>query len=59
MGIYYTFLAGLVVWIVLWAIGVKAIDAFFVTIVMLLVAVTIHIIVPFLTGNRNAGERRP
>jgi len=54
MGIYYTLIGGLVVWIVLWAIGVKGFDAFMVTIVMLVVAATVHIVVPFLPGNRRA-----
>jgi Mn2+/Fe2+ NRAMP family transporter len=52
MGIYYTLIAGLVLWIVLWAIGVKAFDAFLLTIVMLIVAATVHLVMPFLPGNR-------
>ena len=54
MGIYYTLIAGLVVWIVLWSIGVKGFDAFLVTLVMLIVAATVHIVMPFLPGNRRA-----
>ena len=54
MGIFYTLIAGLVVWIVLWSIGVKGFDAFLVTIVMLLVATTMHLVKPFLPGNRRA-----
>jgi len=57
MGLLLTLIAGLVVWIVLWAIGVKGFDAFLVTIVMLLVAVAARIVLPFLPGNRDAGER--
>ena len=53
MGIFYTLIAGLVLWIVLWSIGVKSIDAFMITIVMLVVAATLHIIMPFLPGNRD------
>ena len=33
-----TTIAGLVVWIVLWAIGVKSFDAFLITVVMILLA---------------------
>ena len=33
-----TTIAGLVVWIVLWAIGVKSFDAFLITLVMILLA---------------------
>ena len=57
MGLLLTLIAGLVVWIVLWAIGVKGFDAFLVTIVMLLVAVAARIVLPCLPGNRDAGER--
>ena len=53
MGLLLTFIAGLVVWIVLWAIGVKAFDAFLVTVAMVLVAATVRIISPYLPGNRN------
>jgi hypothetical protein len=52
MGIFVTFVAGLVLWIVLWAIDVKAIDAFLLTLVLVLVAVVMHIVWPMLPGNR-------
>jgi O-antigen ligase len=58
MGILLTLTAGLVVWIVLWAIGVKSIDAFLITMVMLLVAAAAHIVWPYLPGNRDP-DRRP
>ena len=58
MGLLLTLIAGLVVWIVLWAIGVKSFDAFMITIVMLLVAVAAHLIWPVLPGNRDP-DRRP
>ena len=53
MGVLLTLIAGLVVWIVLWAIGAKSFDAFLITIVMLIVAAAAHIIWPTLPGNRN------
>jgi hypothetical protein len=53
MGLLMTLIAGLVVWIVLWAIGVKAFDAFMLTIAMVLVAATVRLISPYLPGNRN------
>ena len=52
MGILLTAIAGLVVWIVLWAIGVKSFDAFLITLLMVLVAGTARILVPFLPGRR-------
>ena len=45
---------GLMFWITAWAFGIKSFDAFMVTIVMLVVAATVHIVVPFLPGNRRA-----
>ena len=53
MGVLLTLIAGLVVWIVLWAIGAKSFDAFLITLVMLIVAAAAHLIWPTLPGNRN------
>ena len=52
MGVLLTLIAGLVVWIVLWAIGAKSFDAFLITLVMLIVAAAAAIIWPTLPGNR-------
>ena len=52
MGLFLTLITGLVIWIVLWAIGVKAIDGFLITVVIALVAATGRIIAPFLPGRR-------
>jgi O-antigen ligase len=54
MGVLLTFIVGLSLWIVLWAIGVKSFDAFLITIVMLIVAAAAHIIWPTLPGNRDS-----
>jgi len=40
--------AGLVIWIVLWALGTKAIDSFMITIALVLIAVTIQLTEPFI-----------
>ena len=53
MGVLLTLIAGLVVWIVLWAIGAKSFDAFLITLVMLIVAAAAHLIWPTLPGNRD------
>jgi len=58
MGILLTLTAGLALWIVLWAIGVKSIDGFMIVIVMLLVATAAHLVWPTLPGNRDP-DRRP
>jgi hypothetical protein len=52
VGIVLATTAGLVIWLVLWAIGVKAIDAFLIPVVIALVAATARIVAPFLPGNR-------
>jgi hypothetical protein len=52
MGLLLTWVAGLVLWIVLWAIGTKAFDAFLLTVVLLITAAIGHIIWPMLPGNR-------
>ena len=44
MGLFLTTSAGLVVWIVLWAIGVKPFDAFLLTLGMIIVAATLRMI---------------
>jgi hypothetical protein len=52
MGILVTFTAGLIVWIVLWAIGVKAFDAFMITTLMVVLAAAARIVAPALPGKR-------
>jgi hypothetical protein len=52
MGLVLTTVFGLIVWIVLWALGVKAIDAFLVTVVIVVVGATLRMISPSLPGNR-------
>jgi hypothetical protein len=57
MGLLLTTTAGLVLWIVLWSIGVKSFDAFMITTAMILVAATVRLFAPFLSGSR--GEEHP
>jgi hypothetical protein len=52
MGLFLTTCAGLVIWIVLWALGVKAFDAFLITLLMVIIAGTARIVTPYLPGNR-------
>ena len=52
MGVLLTLIAGLVVWVVLWAIGAKAFDAFLLTLVMLVIAAAVRLLMPYLPGNR-------
>jgi hypothetical protein len=50
MGFVFTVTAGLIVWIVLWALGSKSIDAFMITTVVILLGATARMLVPFLPG---------
>ena len=59
MGLILTTTAGLVVWIVLWAIGVKSFDAFLLTLGMIILAATVRMILPSLPGNRGDESSPP
>ena len=52
MGLFLTTCAGLVLWIVLWAVDVKSFDAFLLTLLMVIIAATMRIVTPYLPGNR-------
>jgi hypothetical protein len=58
MGLLLTLIAGLVIWIVLWAIGVKGIDAFMITVLMVLIAAALRLVWGYMPGNRDP-DRRP
>jgi hypothetical protein len=51
-----TFAIGLVLWVVLWAVGAKALDAMLLSLVLLLTAAVAHIVLPMLPGNRRRDE---
>jgi hypothetical protein len=53
MGLVVATTFGLVVWIVMWALGVKAFDAFLITVLVVLVGATARILLPYLPGNRD------
>ena len=52
MGVLLTLIAGLVVWIVLWALGAKGFDAFMITVLMLVIAAAGYMLAPHLPGRR-------
>jgi hypothetical protein len=54
MGLVVATTFGLVVWIVMWALGVKAFDAFLITVLVVLVGATMRILLPYLPGRRDA-----
>lgn len=53
MGLVAATTAGLVIWIVLWALGAKAFDAFMITTVVILLGAAARMVAPTLPGNRN------
>jgi hypothetical protein len=52
MGLVVATTFGLVIWIGMWALGVKAFDAFIITVLIVLLGATARIIAPYLPGNR-------
>jgi len=52
MGLILTVTAGLVTWIVLWAIGVKGFDAFLLAAAIILVGASLRIVSGYLPGRR-------
>jgi hypothetical protein len=52
MGLLLSLTTGLIVWVVMWALGIKALDASFVLLALLIGAVVIRLVSPHLPGNR-------
>jgi len=53
MGLVLTVTAGLIVWIVLWALGAKGFDAFMIATVIILVGASLKILSGYLPGRRS------
>jgi hypothetical protein len=53
MGFILTVTAGLIAWIVLWALGAKGFDAFLVTAAVIIVGATLRIVTGYLPGRRS------
>lgn len=53
MGFVVTVTAGLIVWIVLWALGAKGDDAFLIATVIILVGASMKILSGYLPGRRS------
>ena len=53
MGLIITGTAGLIVWIVLWALGAKGFDAFLLATVIILVGASLKILSGYLPGRRS------
>jgi hypothetical protein len=52
MGLVLTATFGLIVWIVLWALGAKGFDAFMIATVIILIGATLKILTGYLPGRR-------
>ena len=50
--------AAMVIWIVLWGLGAKGFDGFLVAIMVVLIAATVNLLIPYLPGNRK-GQDEP
>ena len=53
MGLILTATAGLCIWIVLWALNVSGFDAIAIAILMVLIAIGVRNLLPFLPGRRD------
>jgi len=53
MGLILTGTAGLCLWLVLWSLGVSGFDAILIAVVMVLVAISLRNLLPFLPGRRD------
>jgi hypothetical protein len=53
MGVIMTATAGLCLWIILWALDVGGFDAILIAVLMVLVALAVRNILPYLPGRRN------
>jgi hypothetical protein len=52
MGLVLTATAGLLIWIVLWALGAKGFDAFMLATAIILVGATLKLVSGYLPGRR-------
>ncbi|HEY8763992.1 MAG TPA: hypothetical protein VIM18_07375 [Solirubrobacteraceae bacterium] len=53
MGLILTATAGLCLWMVLWALNVSGFDAILIVVLMVLVAIAVRQLIPFLPGRRD------
>ncbi|HXD64024.1 MAG: hypothetical protein ACXVR1_03645 [Solirubrobacteraceae bacterium] len=53
MGLILTATAGLCIWIVVWSLNVSGLDAIMIAIVMVLIAIGVRNLLPYLPGRRD------
>jgi hypothetical protein len=52
MGLAYSIVASLSLWIVLWALGAKALDSFLLAALLMIVAFTVHMLAKYSPAKR-------
>jgi hypothetical protein len=53
MGLILTATAGLCIWIIIWSLNVSGLDAILLSVVMVLVAIGVRNLLPYLPGRRD------
>ena len=54
MGVFLTLIAALAAWIVVWGTGLmKSFDAFIIAMLIVLLAATVRVLLPYLPGSRH------
>lgn len=53
MGLILTITAGLCLWIILWSLNVSGLDSILIGVGMVLIAIGVHNLLPFLPGRRD------
>lgn len=53
MGLILTGTVGLCIWIVLWSLNISGFDSILIAVVMVLVAIAVRNLLPFLPGRRD------
>lgn len=53
MGLVVATTFGLVIWLVMWALGIKPLDAFLITVLVVLLGATARMLAPYLPGNKD------
>lgn len=53
MGVILTATAGLCLWIILWSLNISGFDSILIAVLMILVAIGVRNVLPFLPGRRD------
>ena len=53
MGLVLAAVAGVLLWIIMWSFEIKSIDAFMITVLIVVVAMAARMMAPYLPGNRD------